>query len=139
MHKKVAITVLGWVLVCGGIAALVLPGPGLLLLLAGLVVLASEYAWAERKVEPLRRRAFEAAEFSVSAWWRIAITALGGLWLVGLGVVWALDPRIPEFWVFGPRLPAAGMGTAVSLVVSGLLVWGLMIYSIKRFRGRRRR
>jgi hypothetical protein len=138
MHKKVAVTVLGWVLVCGGLAALVLPGPGLLLLLAGLAVLATEYSWARRRVDPVRERAFQAAEFSVSAWWRIALTAFGGLWLVGLGILWWLDPRIPELWVLGPRLPAAGPGTAVSLVVSGLVVWGLLVYSIRRFRGRRR-
>jgi Putative transmembrane protein (PGPGW) len=134
MHKKVVVTVIGWVLVCGGIAALVLPGPGLLLLLAGMVVLATEYNWARRRVDPVREKAFQAAEFSVSAWWRVAMTAFGGLWLVGLGVVWGLDPRIPEFWVFGPRLPAAGWGTGVGLIVSGFVVWALLVYSMRRFR-----
>lgn len=136
MHKKLAITVIGWVLVCGGITALVLPGPGLLLLLAGLVVLATEYHWAQRWVEPVRRQAYGAARFSVSAWWRIVLTVLGGAWLVGLGVVWFINPTIPEFWVFGPRLPGAGLGSAISLAFSGLLVWGLLIYSIVRFRNR---
>lgn len=134
MHRKVAVTILGWVLVCGGIAALVLPGPGLLLLLAGLAVLASEYAWAARRVDPVRRKAFEAAEFSVNAWWRVALTALGGLWLVGLGVLWGMDPEIPRFWIVGPRLPAGGWGTGTSLVLSGFIVWALMVYSIRRFR-----
>lgn len=137
MHRKLGVTVIGWALVCGGIAALLLPGPGLLLLLAGLVVLAREYHWAQRWVEPVRRQAFEAARFSVSAWWRIALTILGGLWLVGLGVVWALDPRIPEFWIIGPRLPGAGLGSAVSLITSGVIVWGLLGYSIAKFRHRR--
>jgi Putative transmembrane protein (PGPGW) len=137
MHKKVVVTVIGWVLVCGGIAALVLPGPGLLLLLAGMVVLATEYNWAKRRVDPVRERAFQAAEFSVSAWWRVAMTAFGGLWLVGLGVLWGLDPRIPEFWVFGPRLPAGGWGTGAGLVVSGFVVWALLVYSMRRFRSPR--
>jgi len=134
MHKKVVVTVLGWVLVCGGIAALVLPGPGLLLLLAGMVVLATEYNWAKRRVDPVREKAFQAAEFSVSAWWRIAMTVFGGLWLVGLGVVWGLDPSIPELWIFGPQLPAGGWGTGVGLIVSGFLVWALLVYSMRRFR-----
>src|SRR5262245_28318239 len=128
MHKKVAITVLGATLVLGGVAALLLPGPGLLLLLLGLVVLATEHHWARRSVEPVRVQAFRAAEFSVSAWWRIALTAFGGLWLVGMGVVWGLDPRIPQFWILGPHLPAAGWGTGVGLIVSGVLVWGLLVY-----------
>lgn len=137
MHKKVGVTVLGWVLVCGGIAALLLPGPGLLLLLAGMVVLATEYKWARRWVDPVREKAFQAAEFSVSAVWRIAMTVFGGLWLVGLGVLWGLNPRIPEIWVLGPRLPAGGWGTGVGLIVSGFIVWALLIYSIRRFRGSR--
>ena len=136
MHKKLAITILGWTLIAGGIAAMLLPGPGLLLLLAGLVVLATEYHWARRSVEPVRDKAFQAAEFSVSAWWRIVLTALGGLWLVGMGVVWGLDPQIPQFWIFGPHLPAAGWGTGAGLIFSGLLVWGMEIYSVRRFRRR---
>jgi hypothetical protein len=48
--------------------------------------------------------------------------------------VWGLDPRIPEFWVFGPRLPAAGWGTGVGLIVSGFVVWALLVYSMRRFR-----
>lgn len=133
MHKKVGVTVLGWALIAGGVTALLLPGPGLLLLLAGLVVLATEYHWARRSVEPVRRRAHQAAEFSVSAWWRIAMTAFGGLWLVGMGVVWGLDPTIPKIWIFGPELPAGGWGTGVGLIISGLVVWGLLVYSIRKF------
>ena len=42
----------GWTLVVAGVAALILPGPGLLLLAAGLVVLSQQYAWAARRLEP---------------------------------------------------------------------------------------
>lgn len=38
----------GFVLMLGGIAMLVLPGPGLLVILAGLGLLAREFVWAER-------------------------------------------------------------------------------------------
>lgn len=137
MRKKVGITIIGVVLVCVGVVAILIPGPGLLLLLAGLVVLATEYAWARRWVDPVREKAFEVAELSVSAHWRIAVTALGGLWLVGLGVLWGLDPKLWEIWVFGPELPAGGWGTGSSLILSGCIVWGLLIYSIRKFRPRR--
>ena len=134
MHKKLAITIVGWTLVLCGVAALLLPGPGLLVLLLGLVVLATEYHWARRSVEPVRVQAFRAAEFSVSAWWRIVLTALGGLFLVAVGVVWGLDPRIPQIWILGPHLPAAGWGTGVGLIFSGVAVWALLVYSVRRFR-----
>ncbi|MDQ4008691.1 MAG: PGPGW domain-containing protein [Actinomycetota bacterium] len=138
LHKKVALTVLGWVLVLAGIVLIAIPGPGLLLLLAGLVVLANEYTWADRFVEPVRRQAHYAAEESVRSWWRIVATLLGGLWLVGIGVLWWVNPQIPRFWVLGPRLPLGGWPTGSGLILSGLIVWGLMIYSIRNFRSPRR-
>ncbi len=133
MHKKLAATVLGWVLVVAGIVLVAIPGPGLLLLLAGLVILANEYVWAQRFVDPVRRRAFQAAEESVSAWWRIVVTALGGLWLAGLGVLWWINPQIPRIWILGPQLPLGGWPTGSGLILSGFLVWGLLIYSIRSF------
>lgn len=137
MRKKVGVTIAGWLLVVAGIVLIAIPGPGLLLLLSGLVVLASEYAWARRYVEPVRRRAFQAAEESVSAWWRIVVTVLGGFWLVGLGVLWGIDPQIPRIWILGPRLPAGGWATGSSLILSGFVVWGLLGYSLVNFRPRR--
>ena len=54
--RKLVVTVVGVVLLVAGVAALVLPGPGLLLLLAALVVLATEFEWAERRVRPSATR-----------------------------------------------------------------------------------
>jgi len=45
-HSTVAILV-----VLGGILMLVLPGPGLLVIVLGLAMLALEFAWAERMLE----------------------------------------------------------------------------------------
>lgn len=39
---------------------LVLPGPGILVILAGLAVLATEYAWAHRLLTQMRERASQA-------------------------------------------------------------------------------
>lgn len=44
--KRVAVTVVGGALVLGGLAMLVLPGPGILVVAAGFAVLGTEYAWA---------------------------------------------------------------------------------------------
>ena len=49
--------VLGGLLLIVGIALLVLPGPGLLLVLAGLLVLANAFPAAQRFVGPVRKRA----------------------------------------------------------------------------------
>jgi hypothetical protein len=127
-------TVAGWVLVVLGIAALVLPGPGLLLLLAGLVLLSQEYPWAARRVEPVRKKAYEVARASVSSPARIAISALGALLLIAVGVVWWLDPRIPRIGPVGPSLPLGGWTTGSGIIISGLAALGLIAYSVARFR-----
>ncbi len=46
--RRIAVSVGGALLVLAGIVFLVLPGPGLLLIIAGLAILATEYVWAQR-------------------------------------------------------------------------------------------
>ena len=45
---------IGVVLVVAGIVMLILPGPGLLVILIGLALLATEFLWARRALDPLR-------------------------------------------------------------------------------------
>lgn len=132
--RKIGVLVLGWLLVATGIAALVLPGPGLLLLFAGLALLSTEYAWAKTRVEPVKQQALKTAAESVGSPTRIVFSILSALALVALGVLWWVNPQIPEFGVFGPRLPAGGWPTGSTLILSGLIALGLVIVSILRFR-----
>jgi len=55
--KRIGITIAGFVLVLAGLAMLVLPGPGLLVIIAGLAVLATEYVWAERMLNIAKAKA----------------------------------------------------------------------------------
>jgi hypothetical protein len=48
---------LGSLFVAVGAVLLVLPGPGWAVIVLGLVVLASEFEWAQRRLEPVRRLA----------------------------------------------------------------------------------
>jgi hypothetical protein len=134
--RRSGIIVLGGLLVLAGFAAIILPGPGLLLLLSGLVVLSQEYEWAERRVEPVKQKAFDVASAGVETVPRIVMSALGALGLIAVGVVWAIDPEIPAVWKLGPQLPFGGWAVASSLMLSGLIALGLLVYSIRRFRGR---
>lgn len=59
--KRIVITVLGISLVVVGVGLFVLPGPGILVVLAGLALLASEYDWAQDALEWARRRSKQAA------------------------------------------------------------------------------
>jgi uncharacterized protein (TIGR02611 family) len=58
--KRIAILVIGLTLVVGGLAMLVLPGPGILVVIAGLAVLATEFVWAERMLDTAKGHATRA-------------------------------------------------------------------------------
>ncbi|WP_286931178.1 MULTISPECIES: PGPGW domain-containing protein [Aeromicrobium] len=129
---------LGWTLVVLGIVMLVMPGPGLLGMFAGIALLARHYTWADRLVEPLEEKAIEAAKYGVATIPRIIVSVLGILWVAGVGLVWFLSPTIPEFEIlgvgFGPELPAAGLVGAIGIWISDLIAIVLLVYSIRRWR-----
>jgi uncharacterized protein (TIGR02611 family) len=54
--QKTAITVAGFAVVLAGVVMLVIPGPGLLTIAAGLAILATEYVWAKRLLHQVRER-----------------------------------------------------------------------------------
>jgi hypothetical protein len=135
--KRLVLETVGWLLVVAGIAALVLPGPGLLMLFGGLVLLSQQYEWAERRVEPVRLRALRGAADSVQTWPRIAMSAGGALVLLALGVVWAVRPPAPEWWPLEASYwLLGGAWTGVTLMLSGVLALALLVYSHRRFHGR---
>ena len=59
--KRAGVTVVGFALILAGIVLIPLPGPGWLIVFAGLAVLATEYVWAERALAAARRKARSAA------------------------------------------------------------------------------
>lgn len=133
--RRVVLEVLGWALILVGIAALVLPGPGLLALVAGLVILSQQYEWAERRLEPVKEKAFRVAEDGVRTWPRIIMSSAGALALMAVGVVWGLQSSAPSWWPLGDAwwLPG-GWGTGSSLIVSAIVAFAMIGYSFRRFR-----
>ena len=127
--KRVTMSIVGGVILLIGVALLVLPGPGLLLVLAGLVILATEFPVLERHVDPVRDRAMKAAEDSVSSPLRIAGSVLAGLGLIAAGVVWGVR--------LFPWLPFAGWSTGSSLIVSGFVLFALLAWSYRKVQARR--
>ncbi len=117
----------GGLLLLLGAVLLVLPGPGLLVVLAGLIMLSTAFPRLERYVEPVRARAMKAAENSVSSPSRVAVSVLAGSALIGAGLVWGLVPGLP----FG------GWHTGSSVILSGVIVFALLIHAGRQVRGRR--
>lgn len=136
--RRTGSEIIGWILTVAGIILIPAPGPGTLVLVAGISLLARNYVWAQKLLDPLERRATEAAKFGVATWPRIFLSFLGGVWLAALGVIWWIGPDIPEFTVlgvgFGPELPASGWATALGLWASAIAAWGLLAYSVVRWR-----
>jgi uncharacterized protein (TIGR02611 family) len=60
--KRIAVTIAGGVLVLVGVVMLVLPGPGILVIIAGLAILATEYIWAQRALNYAKREASQTGQ-----------------------------------------------------------------------------
>lgn len=135
--KRALVEGLGWLLVFAGVAGLVLPGPGLLVLFAGLALLSQQYSWAERRVEPVKRRALKGAAEGVETWPRICVSTLGVLVLGGAGALWIWSPEVPAWWPFAAWLWLfGGFWTGVTLVFSAVAAAALVGYSYRRFHGK---
>jgi uncharacterized protein (TIGR02611 family) len=60
--KRIAVTIAGGVLVLAGVVMLVLPGPGVVVIIGGLALLATEYVWAQRAMNFAKRKASRAKD-----------------------------------------------------------------------------
>ncbi|WP_107705905.1 PGPGW domain-containing protein [Nocardioides allogilvus] len=134
--KRVVLETLGWVLLVAGVAAIFLPGPGLLGIFAGLALLSQQYDWAERRVEPVRLRALRGAAEGVETWPRIVASVLGALILAACGVLWIMSPPAPSWWQFPEVLwLPGGLWTGITQIASAVIALALIAYSYKRFHG----
>ena len=93
--KRSAVTLVGICLVLGGIALMQLPGPGILVVVAGLAVLATEYVWARRLLRRAKAEAERAQEEAVASPLRIATTVLSALAVCGVGITMLLVDDVP--------------------------------------------
>jgi uncharacterized protein (TIGR02611 family) len=59
---RIAFALAGFVVCLAGVVMLVTPGPGILVIIVGLTMLALEFAWAERWLERLVDRAEQAVD-----------------------------------------------------------------------------
>jgi hypothetical protein len=120
--KTVAVAVLGGLLTLAGIALLVLPGPGFVLVAAGLAVLATQFEWARRPLDYAKGKAEDGVHEVGRSWWRAALAVVFALALAAVGVL----------VLAGVDLPFTNAFTAVVLVLSGLFLLGTVVYALRR-------
>ena len=135
--KRVGFEVVGWTLLVAGIAALALPGPGLLMIFGAMAILSQQYEWAERRLDPIKYRALKGAAESVETVPRIVISVIGVLLLFAAGALWIAPPAEPNWWPLGGTLwLPGGTATAVTQIASGIIAAALIVYSYRRFHGK---
>jgi len=135
--KRIGFEVVGWLLLVAGVAALILPGPGLLMIFAALAILSQQYEWAERRLDPIKYRALKGAAESVETTPRIIMSVTGVVLLVACGILWMMDPGAPDWWpVRDSWWLIGGPWTGVTLLLSAVIAFALIIYSYQRFHGK---
>jgi Putative transmembrane protein (PGPGW) len=122
--KRFATAIIGGSLTLIGIVLLVLPGPGFVLIAAGLAVLAREFTWAARPLDYAKKRAHEGMDIVARSWFFAVADALAGLVLIAAGIV---DIIV--------GLPLLEVVADVTLMVSGAFLVGTVVYA--RRSGRR--
>ena len=133
--KRVLLETLGWVLLLVGLAAIPLPGPGLLITFAGLALLSRQYAWAQRRVDTVRMRALPGAAQGVASWPRVAGSIAAAAVVLAAGAAWIVSPPAPGWWPLAQTwwLPG-GAVVGASQLASAVLALALLGYSYRHFR-----
>ena len=122
--RRIAVTVVGTVILAAGVVLLVAPGPGLLVIALALAVFAAEYEWARRRLAAVRARALSAAHKAAASRVATASAVLFGAGALGLGAV----------LIFTDVLPWPGVATGAGVAVGGLTVLATMAYSVWELR-----
>ena len=126
--RRALVTLAGVVLLSVGAVLLIAPGPGLIVVALGLVVLGTEYEWARRHATRTMHRARRAADEAAARPAALAGTAAFALGLIALGVMLAVVEE----------LPGSGVSSGVSVAVSGLITLGTLTWAVRRRRSARR-
>ena len=86
---RVGVGVVGFLVLIGGIIMIPFPGPGWVVVIAGLAILATEFAWAERLLDftKAKVRAWTRWVMRQPMWLRLIIGILTALFVYGVIVV----------------------------------------------------
>ena len=134
--RHVAVLTLGWLLLVAGLAALFLPGPGMLMVFGGMAILARHHKWARSLLRPIKIKAMLGAAEAVEKPWRTVGSAIGALLVGAFGVLWLVQPDVPAWWpVVDDWWLKGGRTVGVTLCLSGVIALLLLVFSVRRFHG----
>jgi uncharacterized protein (TIGR02611 family) len=122
--RRIAVTVVGVVILAVGVVLLVAPGPGLVVIALALAVFAIEYQWARHRLAAVQARARSAALKAAASRVATASAVLFGVAAIGLGAVLMCTDL----------LPFSGVGTGVGAAVGGVTVLATTAYGVWELR-----
>jgi len=120
--KTVVVAVLGVLLLLAGVALLVLPGPGFVLIAAGLSILATRFNWARKPLDYAKGKADQGVQEVGQSKLKATLALVCALGLIVIGIL----------ALIGLDVPFVSAITAVLLILSGLFLLGTIVYA--RFR-----
>jgi len=120
--KTVVTAILGALLLIAGVALLVLPGPGFVMVAAGLAVLATRFEWARRPLDYAKDKAQQGIDEVARSKFRAALALLCALALIAGGVL----------GIVGLDIPFMNTLSAILLIASGLILIGTVVYARRK-------
>ncbi|MEQ8842302.1 MAG: PGPGW domain-containing protein [Acidimicrobiales bacterium] len=117
--RRLVIFLLGVTVLGAGVAMLVLPGPGLIVAILGLAILATEFAWAERTLDRAKERTKKVTDQIDDSRSARGLLLLSAVALVGGGLVAVLLSE------------SAGLG--LSAIVAGTCAMAVLVPRVRRW------
>ena len=105
--RKAAILVVGVVVVLAGIALLALPGPGMIVIIVGLLILSTEFDWAQRWLDIAVEKAASATTSVQGSTGGRILLALSGAGMIAIGI--GICVFFTAFWIAGMSIGLAGV------------------------------
>jgi uncharacterized protein (TIGR02611 family) len=119
--RRAAVTIVGLAITAVGVALIVLPGPGFLVIAAGLALLATEYEWARALLRRTRKHAVTAANTATSNVWTTTLTVGTAFGMIAIGIAFLVHPS----------LPFASIGAAVGIMLGGVILLLTTTYAVR--------
>lgn len=112
--KRLMVFIAGVAVLLAGFAMLALPGPGVLVIILGLVILATEFAWAERVLDRTTSTAAGAANKLTDNRKGRSALALSGVGMIVGGIVVAI--MFDRLLIVGVSVAIAGVIGLITLL-----------------------
>ncbi len=112
--RRLVVTLVGFSILGAGLAMLVLPGPGIIVVLLGFAVLAREFTWAERALD-------KTAASAASATTKVTATKVGKLTLAASALSMIIGGGVVMFIYSEQKLVGASVALAGIIALSTVL------------------